>query len=301
MSEMLHYYVTTSFGNYEQKEAVQSNQSFTDFIFSHLSDKRSGMRPDTYFTYKSVATKLLRFRPNIQFSDITERFISDYREWMLKIGNNENTTSKSLRTLRTWVNQALRHGHMQKNPFQYYRIKKVDGKREFLKIDEFNVLFDKYQSCAYSGMKADILENFLFSCTTGLRYSDMRRLKWEDIVDDMIILNMHKTSLSVSIPISDKAKQILKTCANDRQLVFKTYCNKVTNRLLKEIIKDCGITKKITFHVARHSFATISITLGIPIEVVSKLLGHTDLKTTQIYAKVVDSVKIREMTKWNSL
>lgn len=101
---------------------------------------------------------------------------------------------------------------------------------------------------------------------------------------------------------SQKAFQLLPTEIKPKsESVFRVYCNKVTNRTLKQIGQQSGIQKKLTCHVARHTFATVSITLGIPIEVVSKLLGHTNLKTTQVYAKIVDSVKEREMEKWNRL
>jgi integrase len=81
--------------------------------------------------------------------------------------------------------------------------------------------------------------------------------------------------------------------------IFKVYCNKTTNRILQDIGRNCGIGTHLTCHVARHTFATLSLQLGIPIEVVSRLLGHTSLKTTLIYAKVVDEVKVREMKKWD--
>ena len=111
---------------------------------------------------------------------------------------------------------------------------------------------------------------------------------------------MHKTGYMVGIPLTNKALQLIPE-KSQSQTVFRVYCNKVTNRVLKELGKQYNIPKKLTCHVARHTFATVSITLGIPIEVVSKLLGHTNLKTTQVYAKIVDSVKEREMAKWDKL
>lgn len=266
--------------------------SFRDFFLTQLEKKKSTISQESFFTYKTALTKILQFKPDINFADIDEDLIGEYRQWMIERGNNENTVSKSLRTLRTFTNLAVRYGVIEKNPFQWYRIKKVNGKRQFLTISEFDIIFKEYQSNLFKGIEKDIIRLFLFSCTTGLRYGDLKKFNTGCIEDGIIKLRMHKTGHDVSIPLSTKAKHLL-----DDGL--KVYCNKVTNRHLKTALRKSGIEKKVTFHVARHTFATISVTLGMPIEVVSKLLGHTDIKTTQIYAKVVDDVKIKEMSKWN--
>jgi len=114
-----------------------------------------------------------------------------------------------------------------------------------------------------------------------------------------IRITMHKTKDPVSIPLIDKAAKMISE-GFEAQKVFRVPTNQVSNRFLKEISELAGIKKQITFHVSRHTFATNSITLGIPVEVVSKLLGHTNIKTTMIYSKVVDSVKVHYMDRWNN-
>ena len=197
----------------------------------------------------------------------------------------------------------MRYGYIKSSPFKYIAIKKVDGKRDFLSAEELNRLAGPYFRHEVTDLKEkEILQYFLFSCYTGLRYSDLKSLKVSEITETSIQINMHKTSYLVNIPLSQKAVQLLPTEIKSKSdHVFRVYCNKVTNRILKQMGLRYGIQKKLTCHVARHTFATVSITLGIPIEVVSKLLGHTSLKTTQVYAKIVDSVKEREMEKWNKL
>jgi integrase len=192
---------------------------------------------------------------------------------------------------------------MKNNPFKFITIKKVEGKRDFLSTDELNRLSQAYfTGKVRNPIEQEILKYFLFSCYTGLRYSDLKLLGKDSIDANKININMHKTGYIVSIPLTQKAKQLLPLeTFPDTGYVFRIYCNKVTNRVLKQIGQRFDIHKKLTCHVARHTFATVSITLGIPIEVVSKLLGHTNLRTTQVYAKIVDSVKEREMEKWNSL
>lgn len=282
----------------------QVDGCFTDYILNYLNENKARLRTESWWSYKSQITKLLKFKKEITFSDLTEKFINDYHYYMVNtLGNNENTASKSLRSLRTFVNVSLRYGHMKSNPFRFLSIKKVEGKRDFLSTDELNRLSQSYFTGKVKNpMEQEILKYFLFSCYTGLRYSDLKLLRKDSIDGNKIKINMHKTGIVVSIPLTQKAKQLLPLeTFPDTGFAFRVYCNKVTNRVLKQISHRFNIQKKLTFHVARHTFATVSITLGIPIEVVSKLLGHTNLKTTQVYAKIVDGVKEREMEKWNSL
>lgn len=284
--------------------ATYEDGSFTEYILSYLNENRPRLRLESWLSYKSQITKLLKFRKKVMFSDITEKFINDYHSYMIHtLGNNENTASKSLRSLRTFVNIALRYKHMKTNPFQFITIKKVDGKRDFLNAEELNKISQAYFSGEITKpIEKEILQYFLFSCYTGLRYSDLKSLQSNSINDNKVKIKMHKTGYLVSVPLTQKATQLLPaSLGSGIEPVFRIYCNKVTNRILKLIGQRYKIPKKVTCHVARHTFATVSITLGIPIEVVSKLLGHTNLRTTQVYAKIVDNVKEREMLKWDIL
>ena len=276
-------------------------QNFTDYILGYLEENKTKFKIETWFGYKSQISKMLKFKKEILFSDINERFINDYRQYMLNtLSNNENTASKSLRVLRTFVNISMRFGYIKTNPFQYTSIKKVDGKRDFLSIEELNKLTDYYSKDNFTqSIEKDILGYFLFACYTGLRYSDLKTFSADSIIDNSIHLRMHKTGYLVNIPLSKKAKKFIPVTPFNNTCVFRIYCNKVTNRVLKKIGIELELNKKLTCHVARHTFATVSISLGIPIEVVSKLLGHTSIRTTQVYAKIVDTVKIKEMQKWD--
>ena len=276
-------------------------QSFTDYILGYLEENKTKFKIETWFGYKSQISKMLKFKKEILFSDINEKFINDYRQYMVNtLSNNENTASKSLRVLRTFVNISMRFGYLKTNPFQYTSIKKVDGKRDFLSIEELNKITDYYSKDDFAqSIEKDILGYFLFACYTGLRYSDLKIFSMDSIIDNSIHLRMHKTGYLVNIPLSKKAKKFIPVTPFNNTCVFRIYCNKVTNRVLKKIGIELELNKKLTCHVARHTFATVSISLGIPIEVVSKLLGHTSIRTTQVYAKIVDTVKIKEMQKWD--
>jgi integrase/recombinase XerC len=114
----------------------------------------------------------------------------------------------------------------------------------------------------------------------------------------MLVIQMSKTGSMVRIPLSKNAASLI----NSRQgFLFKLYKNSKTNMLLQRLMKLAGIKKRVTFHIARHPFATLSLNMGIPMEVLSGLLGHTNLKTTQLYAKILDKTKVNMIKKWDKL
>ena len=223
-----------------------------------------------------------------------------------KLGNRENTYFKSLSFLRTVCNLAKREGILQKNPFDGFKIRKYEGYREYLNDDELKRLIKLHNEDAHLITKNEhhCLTYFLLACFTGLRYSDIRKLKKQQIIDNYIILEQQKTKRIVKIPLNEYAKKIIFNIPGFKDIlpqipILRTFTNQATNRILKRIAITAQIKKNLTFHVARHTFATISINLNIPLEVIRELMGHRDIKTTLIYAKILDSTKEREIAKWN--
>jgi len=194
------------------------------------------------------------------------------------------------------VHRAIRDGVIKQNPLKDYKLKKITGNREFLSLQELKIL-ENLLKTELSSRHRNVLKYFLFACYTGLRYQDIKDLRYGNIDQDMIILNMHKTKERVSVPLITKAKKFLGE-GFPEQRIFRVNTNQVTNRYLKELVQLTPIKKKISFHCARHTFATVGIELGIPIEYISSILGHKDLKTTQIYTKILDYKKIEMMKKW---
>ena len=141
-----------------------------------------------------------------------------------------------------------------------------------------------------------------------MRYRDAKRLKNSDIKKEvhngaeksMIRITQHKTDQLVCIPVINKAEKLIQEGFQE-QTVMKMPSNQTVNKHLKTIATLAKIDKRLTFHVSRHSFAVTGISLGIPIEVVSKLLGHNDLKTTQIYTKIVEDIKVRYMERFDTM
>lgn len=284
-----------------------TNKPITDDFFEYATkemDKSAqGFSKETNRTYKSQISKLKKFRSKIKIQDIDNEFIRDYENWMITVlKNKRNTYWKSLSWLKSVINRAIRDELVEKNPFRYHKLSKEPGTRQYLSVEEIGKLEQLYRDKNITEMQLNVLEYFLFACYTGLRYQDVKDLRYSNIDHEMIRISMHKTKSEVTIPLTSKASGLINFSNNGANLkVFRVITNQKTNENLKEIMKKAGISKSISFHCARHTFATIGITLGIPIEVISKLLGHGDLRTTQIYAKIVDNVKVQEMAKWDQI
>lgn len=278
--------------------------SFVEYIQDKLPKRK--LAKGTAKAYKSQLNKLQQFKSKIYFSDLNVNFLHEYKLHLLDVvGNNENTTNKNLRILKLFINWAIDDKLMEENPFDKFKTKHVAGKREHLTILELEKLEHLYAKAELPSNLQNVLRYFLFACYTGLRYTDLKGFSFKNIKKssvkrkeiDIIDITMHKTKLPVVIPLTSKAKELIPTKYSQSQKVFDMISNQKTNDNLKRIMKEANIDKNITFHSARHTFATTGLEMGIPIEVISKILGHTELKTTQIYAKVNNSLKYREMMK----
>lgn len=273
---------------------------FIKYISKKIQERKHEYANQTYRTYITNISKLQDFSPQITFTDITENFILRYKKYMIEERrNNKNTTNKSLSILRTFVRMAQKDKLIHNNPFENITISKKTARREFLTIDELKRLEHYYNNTQINSHKR-VLRYFLFACYTGLRFSDVVNLKHENIKNNILEIKMHKTGEYVRIPLSKKAQSLISN-TKTKGKIFDTISNQKTNITLKKIMKINNVNKNISFHIARHTFATTSITIGIPIEVIQRLLGHTNIKETLIYAKVVDTLKQKEMEKWDNL
>lgn len=276
------------------------SDSFYAYINYAIKETEGILSKETIRTHRTQLSKIKKFRPKLSFSEISNHFLDAYKNYMLReLENNQNTCNKSLVFIKVFLNRAVNDVAIKINPVKEYKIHRVNGTREFLTIQELHKLEDLLNNSLKASQK-NVLIFFLFACYTGLRYQDLRNLRHSHIENDMITLIMHKTKKRVTIPLIKKAKALIRK-GFPEQKIFKIYSNQVSNRYLKELIQLTQIKKKISIHCARHTFAVVSIELGIPIEYVSSLLGHEDLKTTQLYAKILDYKKIDAMKKWGKL
>jgi integrase len=203
--------------------------------------------------------------------------------------------------------KAVREGLIDRNPMDLLEAKekpqKANTVREFLTIDELKVLMNT--DCRYEIVK----KAFLFSCFTGLRYSDMKSLRWSEIhqAADSKTLYIEKqqvkTKGTVTIPLSDEAMRWMPERVDGIDTVFHelSITSTTVELLLKEWTDAAGIDKHITYHCSRHTAATLLLTLGANLYVVSKLLGHKSIKMTEVYAKIVDKKKIETMNLVNNM
>ena len=242
--------------------------------------------------------------PDTTFNDIDEKFIEDFKEFLLNAGGikkgshlNQNTVYVYYSKFIACLNQAQKDKKITYNPSKFVdSIKKEETKKEYLTFDEIQLL-------AKTECKSELLKRaFLFSCLTGLRWSDISKLKWSEIQknnnDYRIVFKQKKISSIEYLDISKQASEFLGNEQEPEKRIFEglNYSTRMNHRLL-DWCKRAGISKHITFHNARHSFATLQITLGTDLYTVSKLLGHKDIKTTEVYAKIVDSKKKEAVDK----
>ena len=267
----------------------------------HLSGKSiSKSTAKRYWTCYNHVEQFINeeYRKNdFPINDINHHFISKF-EYFLKTKRacNHNSALKYVNNFKKIVRIALANQWMERDPFYNYKVQFETVEREFLNEEEIQKLIDKELHLDRLKLVRDM---FIFSCFTGLAYSDVKKLSNSDITkgidgEKWIRTKRTKTKTLSSIPILPVAEEILDRYKNHPEVknsgfILPVLSNQKSNAFLKEIALMCGIKKPLTTHVARHTFATtITLTNGVPIESVSKMLGHKDLRTTQHYAKIVD-------------
>ena len=234
---------------------------------------------------------------DISITQINIAFLNDFDFYLRTIKNcNNNSTIKYMRNFGKIVKQCYVNGWIEKDPYLNYKGKVKEVERVFLSQEDIETLINKEIKIQRLDLVRDM---FLFSCFSGLAYIDVFNLKKYNIVrgidgDKWISTHRQKTDVASKIPILPVTKMIIDKYENHPQSInqdklLPILSNQKMNAYLKELADICNIDKELTFHIARHTFATtVTLTNGVPIESVSKMLGHKNLRTTQHYAKVLD-------------
>jgi len=261
-------------------------------------------RYDTVFNHLDGYIKMNYKCSDIPIKDIDYKFIEGFA-FFLKSEKAcaNNTTLKYIRNFKKVMRIAQAHNYISKDPFINWKMKKKIVHREFLSEDEIKRMSEKDFEMERLNQVRDI---FIFACFTGLAYIDVQKLTHNDILlgidgGKWIKIKRTKTDTPSSIPILPEAQRILNKYVDYPQKdnmnkLLPVASNQKVNAYLKEIAVGCKIKKTLPFHLARHTFATtVTLSRGVPIETVSKMLGHTNLSTTQHYAKVLDLKISRDM------
>lgn len=287
----------------------QEHKTLKDIIDYHNKHMSSVLQPGTLKNYYTTERYLYKFlkknfkTDNFYLKHLSHGFIIDFEHFLRTFKPKKerrtcsnNGTMKHLERLKKMINLAVKLEWIPKNPFVNYQLKFQKNERHYLNEHELGIL----EQTIFSSQSLEKVQNiFIFSCYTGLSYIDIKELTGDQVVkningSDWIYTRRIKTNETVKIPLLKQAQEILckyhekKGARNE--LIFPTISNQKMNSYLKEIASSIGIRKNITFHSARHTFATtVTLANGVPIETVSKLLGHTKLATTQIYARVLEN------------
>ena len=280
---------------------------------TEMKDKLADGTMKNYYTTQKYIAKFLKdkyHRNDISLAELNYKFILDFETFLSKHQPKDhqkplhnNGIMKHIERLCKMVNMAVTMDWLAKDPFAKYKQHFDKVERFYLTKEELSAIEKKKFTIERLQMVKDL---FLFSCYTGLAYIDTMNLTAGNIVkgidgNDWLFTRRQKTDTDVRIPLLPQAEELIKKYQDHPKAInhgtlFPVISNQKTNAYLKEIADLCNINKAITFHIARHTFATtVTLSNGVPIESVSKMLGHTTIRSTQVYAKVVEQKLSEDM------
>lgn len=285
-------------GHYGFLDQSKQKASFLKYMET-MASKRYDSKGN-YDNWDSSIKHLKKFaKSDVTFIQIDKRWLEGFKEYLRREAKtpalrplSQNTQSSYFNKVRAALREANKEGIITRNPASELEgIKQGETQREFLTYDELQEVAKV--NCEIPALK----QAFLFSALTGLRWSDINKLVWAEVqhskeIGYYIRFRQQKTKGAETLPISDQAFGLLGEIGKPEERVFAGLKYSAWHNLkLQQWVMKAGISKTITFHCARHTYATLQLTLGTDIYTVSKLLGHKDLKTTQVYAKIIDEKK----------
>lgn len=264
------------------------------------SGKKKGRRTLVQHVH-AVSVCLKIYNPRIRLYEVDKEFLQGFIDYlgtrktrMTKKPLAKKTISSYCGYIRAALNYAVDLEILADNPLQSFDWTSIQGdhaKREYLTIEEVQALIDT--PCRSPRVKTA----FLFSCFCGLRYSDVKGLLWKNVIEENgkkhIELRQQKTGKVIYLPLSLQAQKFMpEEKGNPEDAVFDVPTVSSCDHVLKTWTSKAGITKRVSYHTSRHAFATMSLTMGADLYTTSQLLGHSDVETTQVYAKIVDKKKV---------
>lgn len=286
-----------------KKTSVRSGMLLDDWMAAYLAEQeRKGVRGVKLL--RTVCRLLPLYRKKVRMREIDKDWCMGFIDWIQHTYRTRwgkplspKSAADYVGYFSTALNAAVRAEVIPENPIMTLapteRVKVPESKREFLTIDEIKTLI------ATECPREDVKRAYLFACYCGLRLSDVRALRWCDLSRDgerwRASVVMKKTTTPIFLPLSSQAIKWLPErgdAPDDGKVFDGLIAEPNINKVLAKWVAAAGITKKITYHTSRHTFATMMLTLGADLYTTCKLLGHANVKTTQIYAKIVDSKKV---------
>jgi integrase len=268
--------------------SIKAKADFVEFFKNYSSTKKSSSD-----SWSSTCKHLIDFtRESIRIADIDTKFCEDFKDYLLS-NVSHNSANQYYTVFKAAIKQLLKNDIITKDPSKDITIPKEETEREFLTEHEIKIL---------SETPADdnnVKNAFLFSCFTGLRISDIMSLGFDNIQEGYLNFRQAKTKSTQRIKLSETALDIIKEQReqSDQGKIFKLKTYPTIVRQLKKWIDKTDISKHITFHSSRHTFATLCLTYDVDLYTVSKLLGHKDIGATQIYAKLIDKKRDEAVDK----
>lgn len=310
------------------KKAIvkEASKSFVEYFETHIEQLKREQRVATYVKAKSTLSKLKQYsqNKNLFFTDIDVDFLKGYQRHLRdEVGNGINSIHSNLKILRMLFNLAFREGVItaDQNPFLRYKLQTEKTTKDYITETELKQLEELVINETYVMNHHRWM--YVFACYAGgLRISDLLKLQWRNFNGKHITITMHKTHDQISINLPDRALEILsfyqgvtgtdpdafifplldkEVDYTNKQVLFKCISSATAyaNKNLKKLATMANIDKEISFHTSRHTFATLALRKGIRMEFVSRLMGHASLKTTQVYAKIVNEDLDKAMEAFN--
>ena len=283
---------------------LSNGRSFLTFFKEEIAN--SSLKESTRQNHLSTLELLQEFKKEVLFTDLTFEFVSSFDNYLQSKGYHLNTIAKHMKHLKRYINVAINKEYMdiQKYAFRKYKIKSIEGSHTHLAPEELH----KFENLQLTGRYTRLQKTkdaFLFCCYAGLRYSVFTNLTSANIVEfhqeTWIIYKSVKTGMEVRLPLyllfEGKGIQILQRYKDDLNSFFKLKDNSNINKELNILAGLAKIDKRVSFHTARHTNATLLLYNGANITTVQKLLGHKSVKTTQVYANIMDITVVRDLEK----
>jgi len=260
---------------------------FIKFWTDEMERQKDLISPETFRQQMSMLNKTKNFKNPLFFHEIDDDLVQDLKtHCKIKLKNNENTVSSLIKSFKKYLHIANKRGIVSAISFAEIKNKSFKGSRTYLEQKEIKILDSYWESEFINETHKKVLTRFLFSCFTGIRISDNKKMTAENFTENFIVFTAKKTGKFQRIPLNESAKKYI----TGNNIDLEPFTNEYANRMLKEIALFLKIRKKITFHVSRHTFATNFLICGGRVEHLQKLLGHSKIEDTMIYVHIVEQI-----------